>query len=359
MNRVNKSKIIIFIIILLLSIAMLIFTNNNYSFYKTTILRIDKIEESEIDITTEPNILGIEEKYYVQKISGTIMNGSNIGKVRNYENEISTSSVVTEKYKKGDYVFVNGNNITGLKRDTYIVFLIFIFVILLYIVGNIKGLLSIISVLFNLSVFLIGISLYMKGANIVLLVLILSILFTVLSLLISSGINKTTLSAIISVAVSIFILTLMTFIIIGITKYNGVNFNGMSFLTVPPEAIFTSELLIGGLGAIMDVCITISSSIKELIDKDNNIKKESLILSGKNIGKDIMGTMINVLFFTYLSGCLPVFVLAIRNGVSLTNYISANFSLELTRFLIGSIGLVLAIPISLYISIKFNKRGEV
>ncbi len=355
---IQRKDIVIFTIILILSTISLVFVNNNFKFYTSTIVKINSIEEEKIDPITEPNILGIEEDYYLQKITGTIMNGKDKGKIISLENERSTSNVVDEKYKKGDYVFVSGNDITGLKRDVYIIIVIVIFIFLLFIIGKFKGLLSIVSVVFNTIIFCIGIKLYTNGLNIILLILIESIIFTIISLILTNGVNKNTLSAIISVIASMLVLSIMILLIAGITKYKNVNFNGMSFLTVPPEAIFTAELLIGGLGAIMDVCITITSSIKELIDKDNNIETRALIKSSRNIGKDIMGTMINVLFFTYLSGCLPIFVLSLRNGVSLTNYIQANFSLELTRFLVGSIGIVLAIPISSLISIKFYKRGD-
>lgn len=54
-----------------------------------------------------------------------------------------------------------------------------------------------------------------------------------------------------------------------------------------------------------------------------------------------------------------MFVLAIRNGFTISNYISSNYSLEITRFLVGSIGILLAIPISTFIAIKIFKRGEV
>jgi uncharacterized membrane protein len=55
---------------------------------------------------------------------------------------------------------------------------------------------------------------------------------------------------------------------------------------------------------------------------------------------------------------LPVFVLAFRNGFSFYNYITTNFSLELARFLVGSIGILLAIPISQFIAIKYLRRGD-
>ena len=146
-------------------------------------------------------------------------------------------------------------------------------------------------------------------------------------------------------------------IIVNFAGYKGINFNELSFLTVPIEDIILPELLIGSTGAIMDVAITISSSISELIQKDNNISVKNLKKSAREIGKDIMSTMSNVLFFTYLCSGLPIFVLALRNGFSMYNYISSNFTLELTRFLIGSIGIVLTIPVSAHTSIKLMKRG--
>ena len=152
---------------------------------------------------------------------------------------------------------------------------------------------------------------------------------------------------------------LLLIIISKITNYKGINFNEIAYLTVPYEDILLPELLIGTLGAIMDVGITMSSSISELIDKNNKISKKNLFKSSKEIGKDIMSTMCNVLFFTYICAGLPMFVLSLRNGVTMSNYISSNYSIEITRFLVGSIGIIMTIPISTFISIKILKRGKI
>ena len=109
----------------------------------------------------------------------------------------------------------------------------------------------------------------------------------------------------------------------------------------------------------MEVAITISSSISELIQKDNNISVKNLKKSAREIGKDIMSTMSNVLFFTYLCSGLPIFVLALRNGFSMYNYISTNYTLEMMRFLTGAISLIMTIPISSYISIKYFKKEKI
>ena len=49
-------------------------------------------------------------------------------------------------------------------------------------------------------------------------------------------------------------------------------------------------ILISSLGAIMDTTMSITSSIFEIKDVNNNLSKSQLFISGMNIGKDIMGT---------------------------------------------------------------------
>ena len=349
-----KKKVTIFLIIL--SILSLIFTYNDDFIYKKEIMKITKIKI--VDSYISKNNLELEEKYTVKEITGIITNGKNKGDIETFTYEESYSSVITDKYKIHDKVFVKNNSIDGFKRDIYIVFLINLFIIAIFIVGEYQGLLSIVSVILNIIIFYISLLLYFKGINLLFLSIIMSIIFSILSLSIANGINKMTKSAILSCIISIFIMLLMLLIIIKTTNYSGTNLNELSFLTVPVEDIVLPELIIGTLGAVMDVAITISSSIKELIDKDNNISINNLKKSSKQIGKDIMSTMSNVLFFTYLAASLPIFVLAIRNGYSLNNYIRNSFSLEISRFLVGSIGIVMTIPISTFISIKIFKGGK-
>ncbi len=211
--------------------------------------------------------------------------------------------------------------------------MIVIFLNLLYIVGSYKGLLSVLSVILNLVIFYIGLSLYFKGINLLFLCVIEMIVFSIISLILASGFNRKTLSAIISVIISTLVMLITIVIIVNFAGYKGINFNELSFLTVPIEDIILPELLIGSTGAIMDVAITISSSISELIQKDNNISVKNLKKSAREIGKDIMSTMSNVLFFTYLCSGLPIFVLALRNGFSMYNYISSNFYIRINKIL--------------------------
>jgi len=347
-------KKITLIIIFLVSVFLLVFVYNDDFLYSSPVMKITSIETINEDISQ--NSLGLKETHYTKRIKGVLTNGKHKGSIKEIQYEETYSSVVTDRYRVGDKVILDGTDI-NLKRDFYLILLLVVFVNLIYIVGSYKGLLSIVSVSLNLFVFYIGLLLYFKGINLLFLCVIEMIIFGALSLVLASGINKKTLSAIISVVISTIIMLVLLLIVVNTTHYKGINFNELSFLTVPIEDIILPELLIGSVGAIMDVAITISSSIYELIDKDKRISKKSLNKSAKEIGKDIMSTMSNVLFFTYLCAGLPIFVLALRNGFSMYNYISTNFTLELSRFLIGSIGIIITIPISAFVSIKLMKRG--
>ncbi len=350
-----KKKIILMLFIIF-SIGILYFVYNDDFLYKKEIIKIKSIET--IYTTSSYNELGLEEQYYTKNITGYVTNGQDKGNIKSYKYEETYSSVVTDKYKVGDKIFIYKGEIDGLKRDFYITLLVVIFIDLIYVVGEVKGLLSVVSVLLNVIVFYIGLTLYTKGINLLFICIVESIIFSIISLFIAGGINKKTIASILSVITCVFILLVGMLLLIKVFGYSSINLNEFSFLTVPVEDIILPELLIGGLGAIMDVAITISASVSELIEKDKNISVKNLNKSSKEIGKDIMSTMSNVLFFTYLCGGLPIFVLAVRNGFSAITYITTNFSFELTRFLIGSIGIIMTIPISTYISIRLFRRDN-
>ena len=76
----------------------------------------------------------------------------------------------------------------------------------------------------------------------------------------------------------------------------------------------------------------------------------SLIRSGREIGYDIMGTMINVLLFVLASGMIPMFILKMNNEIRFITLVRYHIPYDICRFLIESIGIVLAIPVSVLIA---------
>jgi len=261
--------------------------------------------------------------------------------------------------EQNDKQEITSINILDLKRDKYIAYIVNIFVILILLIGGTKGFRSLASVVVNIIVLFTVIELFSKGFDLMTLSIIASIIFIVLSILIVSGRNRKTISAIIGTILGTFISMLIAGFVIRLNNWSGVHFENMEFLTHPPEEIFFIELIIGTLGGIIDIAISMSSAVKELYDENPNIERKVLIKSVREIGQDIMGTMANTLAFAYISGSIPMIILLLRNGLPITYIININLSLEFMRALTGSIGIVLSIPITIYTSIVILKNQKI
>ncbi|WP_244834660.1 YibE/F family protein [Clostridium sp. BJN0001] len=365
----NKRKLVIWVGLIILSLFSLIFISNNEGLYNKPIAKIIEISEEESSKQTND---GKIEPMKNQKIEAIIMNGIHKGEEVNLHNVASFSGANDLNLQINDEVFLSivddDNNqitsakITEFKRDKYIVYIINIFILLILLVGESKGFKSIASLFINIVISFIMIKLFTKGDYLIFFSIIASILFIVSSIIIVCGKNKKGFAAITGTLAGTFASMLIAGIVIKLNNWSGVHFEEMDFLTLPPETIFYIELMVGTLGAIMDIAISISSAVQELYDKNPNVSKKDIIKSSREIGQDIMGTMANTLVFAYLSGSIPTILLYLRDGVPITYIISFNLSLEYMRAIVGSIGIVLSIPITMYTSIlilKNRKIGEV
>lgn len=359
----HKKFTIYYSILLIISLLAIIFTYNNHSFYKDTIAKVTSTKEEYI--STEEVTFGYKDELYNQTLKVEVLNGKHKGKEITIDNEYHNGEAYSQKYNKNDEIFISINesqtkiinaHIEGYKRDKYIVILIVTFILVITLVGELKGFLSIISVIINIVLFNLIVFINTKNISLPILSFIGSIIFSIICLTLVSGKNKKTLSAIISSILGVSITMLISLIVINITKYSGVRFENMELLTRPYEGIFLSEIILGGLGAIMDISISISSSLNELLEKDPKITKKQLVKSGFNIGRDIMSTMINVLFFTYICTTITNLSILFRNGISIYTLTSEYISLEMTRALTGAIGITITIPIAIYISVFMYKR---
>lgn len=359
----HKKFCICYLILIFISLISIIFTYNNHYFYKDTIAKITNVKNEYI--TTEIMDYGYKEDLYQQIITAKILNGEYKDKTITIENEYYKGQTYSQKYHKNDEVFISlethkgkirNSHIEGYKRDKYIVILLVSFILIIILVGHLKGFLSIISLIINIILFNTIVYLNVKDIPLPLLSFIGAIIFSSICLTLVSGKNKKTLSAILSSITGVTITLLISIIVINITNYSGIRFENMELLTRPYEGIFISEIILGGLGAIMDISISISSSLNELLEKSPKITSKQLIKSGFNIGRDIMSTMINVLFFTYICTIIPNLCILFRNGINLGTLINSYITLEMTRALIGAIGITITIPISIYITVLMYKR---
>nr|WP_066097204.1 YibE/F family protein [Neobacillus novalis] len=366
-KKFHYKQLIFYTIIALCLIASVVFVTHNQSLYNRPIA---EVIETHLEDTTEMiDIHNNKDFLFTQRIIAKLKNGEENGQLIHLTNKYSSSGAYDQEYYVGNELFISidknadvNTDLTGtikdVKRDKYVVIIAWIFIFTLLIVGKKQGLLSIISLAVNAVLLSFALDVYLKNSDISLLVIcsIGVIIFTVISLLLVNGFNEKTYAAIVATLIGTFITLFITYFVMWLTSENGLRYEGMQFLTRRYQMVFMTGLLLGSLGAVMDVAITMSASIFALYEKNNNIPVKALKTSGMEIGKDIMGTMTSILFFVYISGSIPMLILFLKNASLLGYTLSMNLSLELARALAGGIGIVLTIPIGLYTSIFFINR---
>ena len=113
------------------------------------------------------------------------------------------------------------------------------------------------------------------------------------------------------------------------------------------RGILLSAILIGAIGAVLDVGISVTASMAELVDYDPEIPLGRLFLAGINVGSEVLGSMINTLILAYIGSSLPMAVLISSAGVNYIGLMNDPYvAQELAQSLAGTVGLLLTIPVT-------------
>ena len=351
-----KRKIAL-IIILLVGTIVACFVYNDAFLYDTTIGRVISVENKLSH--EEEGLNGEVERYYDQVLGVLILNGKYKGNTIDITNTYTSSGVNDERYRKGTQLLIalnssgDGGSILEKKRDVYVVMFFVAFIILLVLVSGKHGAVVTVSFIINLILLVFSLKIYDSYGNLLKVTMVVMLLFSVLTLLFAGGLHKKTFAAILSTLLTV----IMCFGIYMLTMKTSerIPYEMMDYVVNSKDLadLFLAGTLMGSLGAVMDVSISIAAGVSEVVSKTEGITVRALVSSIREMGYDIMGTMINVLFFTYLSGTIPILVLKIKNGYTLYHLVRFQLVFETICFLIGAIGIVLAIPVSGFFSFMF------
>ena len=319
-------------------IICVIFTCFNARFYHTPLAKISSVTEKET--MSRKGTRDAEEYYYTQKITARILNGTHKGEEISISNEYTSSQVQNQKYHKGDTVLLSGSrenpgkSIRSIKRDGYLALLAGgLFFLLICITGK-QGFYTIISLILNTIIFAFGFQAFMKGENILNICNVIAFLFSITTLICLNGIHRKTWASVISTICVLFLI--MALFEFSIQFFGDLDYSNLEYLGSMSNSadIFWTDIMLTGLGAIMDVAVTISAATGEIVRKNPDVSLRKLIHSGREIGYDIMGTMINVLLFVLASSMIPMFILKMNNEIRFITIIRYHIPYDICRFLI-------------------------
>lgn len=265
----------------------------------------------------------------------------------------------------GVILYTNGDTninadwmVAGFERFTAILCLGVAFVALILIFGRSKGVRTIVSLVFTcLAVFCVMLPAIVNGQNIYIWAVITCLYMIVMTMLFVNGITKKSFVAGAGCTAGVLVSGVITLVMNNVMKMSGFTDSDSTLIYQLNEepldltAIIFAAIIVGAVGAIMDVAMDIASSLNELSETVPGITAKKLIKSGFNIGRDIMGTMANTLVLAYIGSSLCCVILLYAYSSSLLDLFNMEMiAMELLQALAGSIGMLLSIPLTTFIS---------
>ena len=264
--------------------------------------------------------------------------------------------------REGDNIIVRDENdsyaIVDYDRLPAMLFLLLGFAALLILFGGMTGLKALLVLLFAVLLIAKGLIAFILFApsHILLWTILIGAVITLATQLIVNGRNVKSTGAIIGTIGGILVAGFLAVLAIHFTYLTGVSEEQAGMLKalylkdVDFRELLFSGIVLGALGAVMDVAVSIASAQYEMKLLAPKTKFQTLVSSGLNVGRDVMGTMANTLVLAYIGGALPLILLiSAQPDISLLHVMNLNMiATEVVRSLIGSIGLLCAIPITAY-----------
>ena len=361
----------IFTSVLILVIGHFVFVNSTTVYnneyddyiltnYRARVIEIFSIEDEQfqisIDIYGQPIYADMRQIIFTANLTSTNDNRQILAR------QIITdiAEIPTRQVAEGDIVLLQLDSglqvfeLIGFVRIHYIIIFAVIIFALIIIFGRMQGFNSIVALaLIIAAIFMVFIPAILSGANIYIAALLVCVYSIITTLLIVIGPTKKSISTMVGCLISVACTAVIVLImdnILGLTglvdsyaySINVLILNDSSDL----RAIIFAGIVIGSVGAIMDVCMSISSSLWE-VSKTGGNNFNDLYKSGINIGKDILGTMANTLVLAYIGSSITITMLIITNFVNVLDIFHDEMIIqELLRSLVGIFGIFLAIPIT-------------
>ncbi len=339
---------------------------------------ISYIEHAEVLLVTEFP-LPEEDSYgeMIQEVKLKLTSGQYKDQVFDVDNVLSGHPGFDIPVQDGDKVIVQVDAytegdldvfITDFNREGYLRGLVFLFVAVLLLVGKLKGLKTVMT---------IGITLFMvwkvilpsilAGLNPIPVIIISCIVITVVTILLVSGFKKKSIAAIIGTISGVLIAGGIAYVIGKSVRMTGMSTEEATMLLYIPQGIsfdfkslLFSGILLGALGAVMDVAMSIASSIEEVHKANGSLSRGALFSAGMEVGKDVMGTMSNTLILAYTGSSIPLLLLFMAYDTPMIRMMNLDIiSTEIVRSLAGSVGLILTIPFTAVITVLLLKPESI
>ena len=314
----------------------------------------------------------------LQKFNVKLLEGIDKGEVVEIDFPIYTAKEYNIDVKVGDRVVVfktfddYGNDemqmqyyISDVDKRIELYIMGIIFVALVLVIARKNGLKAlfalIVTVAFIVKVFIPAV---FNGYSPILFAVITAIFSSLVTIYYTVGMNKKFFVSLLGVIGGVVVAGILSYIFTYRMRLNGyldpeLLASASILKNINLKEVIPAGVIIGSLGAVMDVAVSIASSINELHETDPNMTQKSMFKSVINIGTDIIGTMINTLILAYIASSVFTLLLVYAQAgeypiIRLLNF--QDIAVEIMRSVCGSIGILISVPLTAYIGTLIYKQ---
>jgi len=267
-----------------------------------------------------------------------------------------TASIIINTYSSGDV----RATVYEFNRIPALIGILLLFFLITILIGGKTGARSLVSLIITILIlFRILIPFLLKGAPTLPAVFLACLFITVISFTILGGLQRKTVCAMIGTASGTAFAMLF-----GLAAQHFARIDGLRVADVEPllqlrqsgmniglRGLLVGGIIISALGAVMDVAMSISSSLEEVHNANPNLNAKELFQSGMNIGQDMVGTMTNTLILAFLGSGFTLIIYLFSLGLSTYQLLpSAYTAIEVISGISSSIGMILTIPLTAFIN---------
>ncbi|PUU95746.1 MAG: hypothetical protein CI947_47 [Halanaerobium sp.] len=371
----------LFYLLLLFSISLILFTtvisaqtdtedpfNQNISFEEGTLK--GKILEVETEAFEEGRIK------YRQNLKVEITSEEYSGETMEIENNIMRNSIYGEHlletgdrillaafYENGELVEVHFQD---LLRERGLIYLGLLTLLLLLIIAKKQGVRTILALLLTMGIiFFYLIPQIAEGAAPIQTAVLTSLVLIVIIQGIIGGLTVKSLAAIIGTAAGVICAGILAYVFGQLVELSGLSSEEArlligSELEFDPKGILFAGIIIGSLGAVTDVAMSIASVAESTWENSKSLSTAKLYKIGLQVGRDIIGTMSNTLILAYAGSSLSLFILFYHFSDGWIELVNMDLvATEIIRGLAGTVGLIITIPITAFsAAVLYKKIGS-
>jgi uncharacterized membrane protein len=302
---------------------------------------------------------GAQQRVVCTRIKFRLTQGPNTGETRTIEFATSTS---TPHLSPGDAVVLN--HVEGAARPfdyTYsdrqrrpvLMWLTILFAVAVIAIGRLRGLGALIGLGASLVVILqFMLPSMLDGNSPAIVAIVGASAVAYLALYLANGIRPMTTVALLSTLSALAITVSLATLFTDLAHFTGVANEdalliGLGTSAIDLKGLVLAGMVLGALGALDDITVTQASAVGELRAANPTISRFELYRSGLRIGRDHIASTVNTLALAYAGASLPLLILFTLSGQSLGSVANGEIvAVEIVSVLVGSIGLVAAVPIS-------------